>query len=91
MICKKCGVELPKSGFVCTNCGVMMSAEQMKEQKERMKLNENHFQQGYVAEQYGLKKMLFQKREEKKSFGLLFFFLGFFVFVLLLVLFVYFR
>ena len=42
MFCKRCGNALPSHGFVCLNCGAMMSPEQIKEQKELMKKDNNN-------------------------------------------------
>lgn len=91
MVCKKCGVELPRTGFVCTNCGCMMDAQQIKEQKRRAKYSDNNFKHGFFMEQYGLNKMLFQKREEKKNFGIFFFFLFLLFFFVLVGMLVYFA
>ena len=69
MNCKKCGAKLPRAGFVCSNCQVLISKEQINNQNE---LNNNTFlKDGYVSEKYGGKKQLFIKREEKsfKSLG----------------------
>lgn len=65
MVCKRCGNNLPASGFNCPHCGVMMDNEQIKYQKEMMNNNIRNTQM--VSEKYGLKKFIFQKREEVKT------------------------
>ena len=63
MECKKCGHVLPKVGFNCTNCGTMMSAEQIKEQKDNMELNKK-LNVELVSEKYGHKNFIYQKRDK---------------------------
>lgn len=73
MVCKRCGKTLPMSGFTCSNCGCMMNSEQIKEQKEDMKLNMPSNTE-YITEKYG-KKIIYEKRneEKKKGWGVLLF------------------
>lgn len=79
MKCKRCGASLPSVGYLCTNCGFMMDAEQIKIQKEQMKLNSVSNKEQMVGVRFGKKIQLFQKREEiSKNYKVFFFFLVFF-------------
>lgn len=81
MHCKRCGFPLPSTGYLCTNCGSVMDTEQIKKQKEQMKMNPKPKQEQMLSMRFG-KKELFQKREEtNKNYSI--FFLLFFLFVLL--------
>ena len=64
MVCKRCGHDLPLTGYICTNCGAMMSIEQIKEQKAKNPAS--FIPQGLVSERYGHKDFIYKKREEKK-------------------------
>ena len=64
MKCKRCGVALPNEGFLCSHCGMMMSKEQIEEQKKYMQQNFDNHKVELVSEKYGGKKQIFQKREE---------------------------
>ena len=89
MYCKRCGALLPTSGYICTECGTMMSLEQIKSQKEKEKMNTPTREM--LSEKYGHKGMLYQKREEeKKSFKGILFLLGVVVLLILLAILVYF-
>ncbi len=84
MQCKKCGQTLSGTGFICSNCGMMMDIDQIKEQKEKMKM-EQKMNSLLVSEKYGHKDFIYQKREEKKIQGKgIFLFLG----ILLLIIFI---
>lgn len=90
MECKRCGHTLPLTGFICTNCKTMMSAEQIKIQKEQMRINNPNLNTFFVSEKYGHKTILFQKREEaKRKFTGLFIVLGVLLVFLILVFLVY--
>ena len=86
-------MALPSTGFLCTNCGFMMDAEQVKKQKERMHMDSLNQNPQMVGVRFGYKKQLFQKREEVSKNYLLF--LIFLIFVVLgmifILFFVYFR
>ena len=41
MYCKKCGFALPSHGYICLNCGAMMSKEQIDKQKKFFKEQKN--------------------------------------------------
>ncbi len=74
MICKRCGHDLPLVGYICTNCGAMMSIEQIQEQKKISPLSS---QQSLISEKYGHKDFIYKKREVVKSkYKGLFLFLG---------------
>lgn len=90
MECKRCGHALPKTGFVCTNCGMMMNVEQIKTQRENIKM-ENKMNTLLVSEKYGHKNFIYEKREEKpkKGKGILLF-LGILLLIILLGILVYF-
>lgn len=72
MVCKKCGRALPSEGFVCKNCGVLMTEEQIKEQKEYMKENNTKYKTKFIGEEYNNGK-LFESRDNSsnKLMGLL--------------------
>lgn len=90
MECKKCGHPLPKTGFVCTNCGMMMSAEQIKIQRDNIKM-ENKMNALLVSEKYGHKNFIYEKREERKRKGKgIFVLLGLLLLIILLGILVYF-
>ncbi len=61
MECKRCGHVLSKTGFTCTNCGMMMSAEQIKKQKEQMDIQKSV---EMVSEKYGHKNIIYEKRDD---------------------------
>lgn len=88
MECKRCGHVLPAAGFTCTNCGMMMSAEQIKMQQEEMNTKKSL---EMVSEKYGHKNFIYQKREEstKKPKGI-FLLLGLLLLIILIGLLVYF-
>ena len=44
MYCKKCGSALPSKGYICQNCGTMMTKEQIKEQKEYNQSNQEEIE-----------------------------------------------
>lgn len=93
MYCKKCGYSLPSTGYLCTNCGCMMDAEQIKKQKEIIKMNFTSNKSQMVRQSFLHKDTFFQKREEvSKNYKVLFFFLLFLLFLIIsLVFLVYFR
>ncbi len=91
MICKRCGAALPSTGFLCTNCGFMMDAEQIKKQKELMQANKRQNNVEMISERYGKNKVLYQRREKERHsifkpilflFLLLLFLFGILIFVL---------
>lgn len=88
MECKRCGHTLPATGFTCTNCGMMMSAEQIKMQKKEMNMKKSPLM---VSEKYGHKNFIYQKREENttKPKGI-FLLLGLLLLIILIGLLVYF-
>lgn len=90
MECKKCGHPLPKTGFVCTNCGMMMSPEQIKIQRDNIKM-ENKMNALLVSEKYGHKNFIYEKREERTRKGKgIFVLLGLLLLIILLGILVYF-
>ncbi len=90
MNCKRCQAPLPLTGYICPHCGKMMTLDQIKVQKEQMKINNNTpFQM--VSEKYGHKQFIYKKREEeKKKYWGLFLILGILLLVFLIGVFVYF-
>lgn len=90
MKCKRCGCELPSRGFLCSNCGMMMDSDQIKEQKELMK-NDSGMKDLLLSEKYGNKKQIFQKRVdgENKIVGFVVI-LSVILLIILIALFVYF-
>lgn len=66
MKCKRCGHILPSTGFICINCKTMMSVDQIKVQKENMKLTRPRTVE-LVSEKYGLKKQVYEKRNDSNS------------------------
>ena len=52
MICKKCGAALPGEGFICKSCGMMMSSEQIKTQKEFRKENKKGMEVNLLSDRY---------------------------------------
>lgn len=93
MNCKRCGFPLPSTGYLCTNCGGMMDAEQIKVQKEQMKMPPVSNREQMVRVRFGKKGPLFQKREDvSKNYKVLLFFLVFFFLLgVSLLFFVYFH
>ena len=91
MECKRCKSPLPFTGYVCLNCGMMMSEEQIKLQKENMKMNSNINTQ-MISEKYGHKDFIYKKREETKPkyIGILIL-VAIICVILILTLFVYFK
>lgn len=90
MECKRCKSPLPPTGFICGNCGMMMSEEQIKIQKENRKVNHN-LKTELVSEKYGHKDFIYKKREETKSKYIgIFVLVGILFGILLLALLVYF-
>lgn len=89
MVCKRCGYSLPDHGFQCPNCHFVMNEEQIKKQQELM--NKPAFYQDFVSMKYGVKKAIYEKREEekKKNIGFLWLFLILFL-IFILGLLVYF-
>lgn len=89
MECKRCKKPLSQTEYICRNCGLMMSGEQIKKQKEQMKINKP-LQTQLVSEKYGHKDFIFQKREKAspKLFGIFFLF-GMVLLLFLIVLLVY--
>lgn len=72
MICKRCGKALPSEGFVCKNCGMLMSEEQIKEQKKYIKENNLKLQPKFISEQYGKKDLyLARDNSSNKMIGLI--------------------
>ena len=78
MYCKKCGAALPSDGFICHNCGALMSKEQIdkqnnyiREQKKNDKrvvlLSEKY--NGGVRRDYTLND---KKEGENRFLGILF-------------------
>lgn len=65
MECKRCGHALPPTGFICPNCKMMLSGEQIKIQKERLQMSKP-LNTGMVSEKYGHKDFIYKKREKKK-------------------------
>ena len=64
MKCKRCGHLLPYSGYTCTNCGMMMSIEQIKEQKQRNQ--DNPKRDELLSEKYGQSDFIYKEREKSK-------------------------
>lgn len=52
MFCKKCGAALPSESFICKSCGMMMSSEQIKEQKEFRKENNKNMEVNLLSDRY---------------------------------------
>ena len=91
MVCKHCNSPLPPTGFVCRSCGMMMSEEQIKIQKESIKANSN-LKAELVSEKYGHKDYIYQKREDiKPKFMGIFILIAIIFIVILLALFVYLK
>lgn len=83
MKCKRCGHLLPSVGYTCTNCGMMMSIEQIKEQKQRNQ--DTPKREELLSEKYGHKDFIYKEREKAKwnYVGLLFVFLVLLLLVLI--------
>ncbi len=64
MKCKRCGHSLPPTGYTCTSCGMMMSMDQIEEQKKN--LQENPRREELLSEKYGRNDFIYQEREKKK-------------------------
>ena len=89
MICKRCGHDLPLSGYQCTNCGTMMSLEQIKKQKEN-NVSSNPINQNLVSERYAHKDFIYKEREEERTkYKGLFVFLGILGLIILIGILVY--
>ena len=75
MVCQKCGQALPSEGFICKQCGTLMSEEQIIEQKKYLKENKSLYKTKLVSEAYG-QQQLFKARETSshKLIGLIFIF-----------------
>ena len=86
MYCKRCGHALPSEGYICKNCGAMMSKEQINAQKKYMyeqKKNPNNV--SLLSERYnGNVKRDLEKRKESKFLGVILIIL---VVILLVILF----
>lgn len=90
MNCKRCGAPLPSQGYVCSQCGMFMSSEQIEIQKQYMK-NNNDLRAELVSEKYGGKKEIYQSREVRENKGLAFLALfGVLIFIIIIAIIVYF-
>lgn len=89
MVCKRCGAPLPSQGYVCKQCGMLMSSDQIEEQKQSIR--NNGLSTELVSEKYGGKKQIFQGRDgvENKGKALLVLF-GILIFIIIVALIVYF-
>lgn len=90
MNCKRCGRVLPNKGLICTSCGAVMEEEQIKRQKELIKMQNPNNKIEMVTERYG-KKLLYEKRtEEKMKNKSLFLFFLLFIIIVFIGMIVYF-
>lgn len=75
MYCNKCGAALPSHGFICKNCGAMMSKEQIREQKNFLKENKNKRQEvTLLSDRYSnepIKRDYSRPKGENKFLGVL--------------------
>ena len=72
MFCNKCGHALPSVGFICNNCGALMSPEQIKEQKKH--LEEKKKEVTLLTDRYNVNKsnVEYRKTSESKYLGIIF-------------------
>lgn len=71
MFCKKCGAALPSEGFICKSCGMMMSSEQIREQKQFRKDNNKDMEVNLLSDRYSDTpiKRDYSKLKENKYLG----------------------
>lgn len=73
MYCDKCGASLPSHGFICKNCGAMMSKEQIREQKNFLKENKDKKQEiTFLSDRYSnepIKRDYSRQKKENKYLG----------------------
>ena len=91
MDCKRCKSPLPSQGYVCKQCGMLMSSEQIELQKTFMKENNMHLKAELISEKYGGKKQIFEMREKDENNLIFFtFFFGVLLIIFIIVIVVYF-
>lgn len=88
MYCNKCGSALPSHGYICKNCGAMMSEEQIATQKSFNKENNNKVEVNLLTDRYNVNKTTssFKPRKENKLVGVLFIILIVLVLIILAII-----
>lgn len=89
MHCKKCGAALPSRGFVCKSCGAMFDSDQIKKQKEYMRLEENKNKEVRLLSDLYSKdpiKRNYEKVKENKVLGAIFITLVLVILIILAIL-----
>ena len=73
MYCKRCGHALPSEGYICHNCGAMMSKEQIDMQNKYRNEQKKNKEVTLLSDKYNLGiKRDYEKRKENKFLGALF-------------------
>lgn len=76
MICNRCKAALPNEGYICKQCGAMMTKEQIEEQKKWNEMDErNKYAAKLMSSKYKVDKENFyynnDTKKENKLLGLL--------------------
>ncbi len=88
MICKNCGKAIGNEKATCPFCGSFLTADQIDHYVEMKKERDLQLRPQLLSERYGIKPIVYQSKEEKKSFLFwIVFLLAFLLLVLIMIIF----